>query len=157
MRMLPILLALFALALFRPETAEGQSLSAFKERLAQPARDSLSGRIATVTVDEEESAARAVGSVQSQSKRQRFKGWRVCIFSSNAADARSGAFSAIETFKEHYPEIPVYNGYESPYFRVSVGNCTTTEEAIILLEKVRPHFPKAFVKQEQLSPSDLLK
>ncbi len=67
------------------------------------------------------------------------------------------AFAAIRTFEENFPDIPLYNGYESPYFRVSVGNCTTSEEAIILLERVRSHFPKAFVKQEQLSLADLLK
>lgn len=157
MRTLSILFALFALFLLRSETAGAQSLDAFKERLAQPATDSLSGRIATVTVEEEPSAAEAVRLGQSQNKRLRFKGWRVCIFSGNTADARSEAFAAIRTFEENYPGIPVYNGYESPYFRVSVGNCTTTEEAIILLERVRPHFPKAFVKQEQLSLADLLK
>ena len=157
MRTLSILFALTAIFLLLPDTAGAQSLAAFRERLAQPATDTLSGRTATVTVYEEESAAETLRQSQSQNKRLRFKGWRVCIFSENTADARSRAFAAIRTFEENFPDIPLYNGYDSPYFRVSVGNCTTSEEAIILLERVRSHFPKAFVKQEQLSLADLLK
>lgn len=157
MRTLSILFALIAALLLRTDPACAQSPEAFRERLAQPATDTLSGRTATVTVHEEASAAEALRRSQAQNKRLRFKGWRVCIFSDNTANARSGAFAAIETFKEHFPEIPLYNGYDSPYFRVSVGNCTTSEEAIILLARVRSLFPKAFVKQEQLSLADLLK
>jgi len=137
--------------------ADAQNLAAFKERLTQPSAPAENGRSATVTLHEEPAAAEAVRRSQSQNARLRFKGWRVCIFSDNTADARAGAFAAIKTFEENYPDVALYNGYESPYFRVSVGNCTTSEEAIILLERVRPLFPKAFVKQEQLSLADLLK
>ena len=41
-------------------------------------------------------------------------------------------------------------GYDIPYFKVSVGNCLTPEEAIILKERVSATFPKAFVKREEL-------
>lgn len=157
MRTLSILFALTALFLIQSGSVRAQSLAAFRERLTQPATDTLSGRTATVTIHEEESAAEVLRQSQAQNKRLRFKGWRVCIFSDNTADARSRTFAAIKTFEENFPDIPLYNGYESPYFRVSVGNCTTSEEAIILLERVRHLFPKAFVKQEQLSLADLLK
>lgn len=153
------LLILFLTALFASlcPRAEAQNPAAFKEQLTRPAAGSEGGRTGTITLHEEPAAAEAVRRSQSQNARLRFKGWRVCIFSDNRADAREGAFAAIKTFKENFPDIPLYNGYESPYFRVSVGNCTTTEEAIILLEQVRSHFPKAFVKQEQLTLADLLK
>ena len=36
--------------------------------------------------------------------------------------------------------------YENPYFRVTVGNCLTLEEAIILKGRVSGTFPKAFPK-----------
>lgn len=150
---------LFALALFAlaPIRTQAQTPEAFKERLAQPAVHAESGRTAAVTLHEEPEAAEALRKSQPQSVRLQFKGWRVCIFSDNTADARAGALAAIKTVEEQFPDIPVYDSYASPYFRVSVGNCTSTEEAIILLERVRPQFPKAFVKQEQLSLADLLK
>ena len=40
------------------------------------------------------------------------------------------------------------------YFRVTVGNCLTLEEAIILKGRVSGTFPKAFPKSEPLSLRD---
>ena len=47
-------------------------------------------------------------------------------------------------------------GYENPYFKVSVGNCLTAEEAIILKGRVSASFPKAFLKNEEIAVSDLV-
>jgi hypothetical protein len=46
--------------------------------------------------------------------------------------------------------------YENPYFKVTVGNCLTEEEAIILKGRILSTFPKAFVKNEEFSIADLL-
>lgn len=68
---------------------------------------------------------------------------------------REGAFAARKLFEETFPGVKVCMGYDIPYFKVSVGNCLTTEEAIILKERVSATFPKAFVKSEELSAADL--
>ena len=86
----------------------------------------------------------------------RFPGYRVCIFFDNGQDARAGAIAAKKLFEENYPGIKVYMVYENPYFKVAVGDCLTTEEAIILKGRVSSAFPKAFVKNETLSIADLL-
>ena len=127
-RSLTILLILFAAAAYTPLRA--QSLDAFKERLAAP--------------------------VASDAARLRFPGYRVCIFFDNGQDARAGAIAAKQLFEENYPGIKVYMVYENPYFKVAVGDCLTTEEAIILKGRVSSAFPKAFVKNETLSIADLL-
>lgn len=134
-----------------------QSLSDFKESLSKPlpARDSLVQ--AVVTVSEYGDAASVVASASPRSARLRFKGWRVCIFSDNGQDAREGAREAKSAFRELFPQTNVYDAYDTPYFKVTVGDCLTEEEAIILLERVKPRFPKAFIKQEQLSLADLLR
>lgn len=138
-------------------TAEAQNLSTFKGELARPKIDSLTGRSATVTLQEDPYATAALSQLRPLGAKWRVAGWRICIFSENSADARTRAHEAITLFEEHFPNTPLYDQYASPYFRVSVGNCLTSEEAIILLEQVKPHFPKAFIKLEQLSLADLLK
>lgn len=72
------------------------------------------------------------------------------------AGRRAGAIAAKQLFEENYPGIKVYMVYENPYFKVAVGDCLTTEEAIILKGRVSSAFPKAFVKNETLSIADLL-
>jgi hypothetical protein len=148
-RSLTILLILFAAAAYTPLRA--QSLDAFKERLADAAFGT-----AKVTVTEYGDAARAVDEASRAGARLRFPGYRVCIFFDNGQDARAGAIAAKQLFEENYPGIKVYMVYENPYFKVAVGDCLTTEEAIILKGRVSSAFPKAFVKNETLSIADLL-
>ena len=100
-------------------------------------------------------AARTVAEASRAERRDRFPGYRVCIFSDNGPEAREGAFAARKLFEETFPGVKVCMGYDIPYFKVSVGNCLTTEEAIILKERVSATFPKAFVKSEELSAADL--
>lgn len=157
MRSLSKIITLLVALVLGISASYGQSLDIYKQQLARPVVDSLSGRTATVTAQEDTSSLNILRQVRRHSDKWRFTGWRVCIFSDNTAEARSGARAAINSFEENFSNIPIYDEYASPYFRVSVGNCTTTEEAIILLEKVRRVFPKAFVKQEELTLSELLK
>lgn len=137
-------------------SAGAQSLEAFKQRLAQPTAGSALFDPARVEVTEHGDAARAVADAARNGQRLSYKGHRVCIFFDNGPDARSGALAAKQLFEETFPGIKVYMVYESPWFSVSVGNCLTTEEAIILKGKVSATFPKAFLKNEVISAEDLL-
>lgn len=133
-------------------TLRAQSLDAFKRHLAS----SVSGTTARVEINESGDAAKAVSQAVRNNTRQRFHGYRVCIFFDNGQNARAGAESALALFESSFPGVKAYKVYESPYFKVSVGNCLTAEEAIILKGRVSGVFTKAFLKNEELSASDLL-
>ena len=65
--------------------------------------------------------------------------------------ARSQAESVMARFREIYPDIPAYMDYDNiPYFKVTVGNCLTMEEAIILWGKIRDAFDRAFIVPESM-------
>ena len=148
-----VYMVLAALAtMFGARSAAAQSLEAFKSRLERPAMTGESE--ARVTVTEYDDAAQAVALLAANVRRPALNAYRVCIFSDNGADARAGAAAARKLFEETFPGTPVYMFYENPYFRVTVGNCLTVEEAIILKGRVSGTFPKAFPKSEQLSLSD---
>lgn len=149
-------LILVCLLLAAASTAGAQSLEAFRQRLAQPTTGSALFDPARVLVTEHGDAARAVADAARNAQRLSYKGYRVCIFFDNGPDARSGAMAAKQLFEETFPGIRVYMVYESPWFSVSVGNCLTAEEAIILKGKVTTAFPKAFLKNEVISVGDLL-
>ena len=135
-----------------------QMLDAFKQQLAKPAASAatLFGQ-ARVTVTEHGDAARIVSEVSRAEHKLHVEGHRVCIFSDNGPNAREEAFAAKELFETTYPGIKVYAvSSPPPYFRVTIGNCLTREEAIILMNKVLPTFPKAYLMSERLSLSDFL-
>ena len=136
--------------------AAAQSLGAFKRQLAEPAASSsLFGRARVIASEYGETVGKVADAARAE-QRQRFAGYRVCIFSDNGPEAREGAFEAKKLFEETFPDVKVYMGYENPYFKVSVGNCLTAEEAIILKGRVSATFPKAFLKNEEIAVSDLV-
>lgn len=136
--------------------SSAQSIEKFKTRLQTPQADTISGRSAVVTIREDSAARAALEQGEKLPKRSRFKGWRVCIYSGNSATARSEAAAASAKFKQHFEQTSVTMKYENPYFRVTVGNCATAEEAAILLERVRSVFPKAYLQQHTIALSELL-
>ena len=149
---------LFPLLLMAAVPLRAQSLDAFKQQLARPAASAatLFGR-AQVTVTEHGDAARIVADATRAGHKLQVEGHRVCIFSDNGPDAREEAFAAKKLFEETYPGIKVYAVYSPPpYFRVTIGNCLTREEAVILMNRVLPTFPKAYLLSERLSLSDFL-
>lgn len=144
-----LLFATLAIAL-ATIAASGQSIANFKAHLSVP--DSLSG--ARVVASEEwGSAADAIMKFDAQTSPQAtFQGYRIRIYSGNSQSARAEAEAAQQLFAEHY-NVPTYFAYENPYFLVSCGNCLTQEEAIMLLSKVRIHFPKAFIVMAEIPSS----
>ena len=144
---------LFAFAVM----AEAQSLQAFKQNLARETVSEATSAPARVEVTEIGSAADVVRELSNRNdKNARVRGYRVCIFFDNGQDARAGAMAAKELFTTNFPDIKLSMVYEHPYFRVTVGNCLTIEEAVILKGKLMSLFPKAFPKSEELALSDLL-
>ena len=122
-----------------------------KERLAAPAqRDSLTTVNETVQVTEQGDAATIVSN-NLQVAQKVVNGYRIVIFMSNSQSARRDAVAAQENFSLLFPQEQSYLTYENPYFKVAVGNCTTQEEAIILLGRLRGTFPKAFIMRENIN------
>ena len=72
-------------------------------------------------------------------------GYRVRIFFDNKQNSRAASEAAMNRFKSLHPGIPAYRSYESPYFKVTVGDYRTKSEAMALLQRVKDAFPGAFV------------
>jgi hypothetical protein len=108
-----------------------------------------------VRVRESVSANDAVTEIESKSRRKEVEGYRVVIFSDNSQYAGDNAKSVLETFKSNHPHINAYMVYESPYFKVSVGDCLTLEEASHLMLQLDDEYPELFPKREVIKFVDL--
>ena len=136
-------------------SASAQKIENFKAKLSEPQlNDSLatSGR---VTVREVGTAADAVRKVDAAQTPTTVKGFRIVIFFDNGSSARANAEAAIMNFNALYPDVRSYMGYENPYFKVLVGGCVTSEEAIVLLGRIAPNFPKAYITREDIKLTEL--
>jgi len=150
------ILSILLLALLCADSAAAQDIPTFRRRLAEPVRiDSLRTEYNTVRIEECGDAADIVAR-SDHSRRKSVNGYRIVIFMGNSQTARSEALAARDSFEAMYPDERSYVTYENPYFKVAVGNCTSQEEAIILMEHLRPSFPKAFLMREIIPASELV-
>lgn len=149
MKRLLTLALLFAAATL---AAEAQDIASFKGRLATAQIDSLNTTTATVQITEHGDAAAIVAG---EKRAEVISGFRIVVFMSNTQSARQDAITARENCQLLFPAERSYLIYENPYFKVTLGNCTSQEEAIILLGRVRSSFPKAFIMRENIPVAEL--
>jgi hypothetical protein len=77
-------------------------------------------------------------------------GYRIRIFRDNNATARQQAYAAKERFSNLYPDISTDLNYDTPYFKVTAGDFRTRDDALALFNKMKRHFPKAFIVMEDI-------
>lgn len=128
----------------------GQGTASFRKQLSEP--DELSG--ASVKVYEHGTAALA-SAAEDDIVKETVTGYRIRIFFDNSQNARQEALSVKESFDGQFPDIKSYLSYENPAFIVTVGNCLTMEEALILQSQVRRKFNTAFVWRGEIPLKEL--
>ena len=137
---------LFVVALCLGFTASAQSVDQMRRGLLTSSKQEGS-----VVVIEGDGVRDAVKAVESQRRSKEVSGFRIVIFSDNSQYAGDNADAVLQEFKTMYPHINAYLVYESPYFKVSVGDCLSMEEAQILMAKILGNYPKAFPRRESIA------
>lgn len=125
--------------------ASAQNIERVKHELL---KTSIEG--SSVNVMDDDGTKSAVRAVEAQRRNKEVNGYRIVIFSNNGQYASDNADKVLSEFKSLYPHINAYLVYESPYFKVSVGDCLSMEEAQILMAKILPNYPKAFPRRESI-------
>ena len=143
-----LLTTLFALVAI--VSADAQSIDSLIMRLGQHNDEG-----AYVDVDEDRSVTLLMRGIEAQERESSVVGYRLVIFFNNDQSAREKAERTFAEFSEKYPDINAYLVYENPYFKVSVGDCLTMDEALILNRRISADYPKAFPRNEEIKLSDL--
>lgn len=74
------------------------------------------------------------------------KGYRVCIYYNSGQEARVGADQERARFISRYEDISSNKVFESPFWKVYVGDFRTKSEALQFLQKIRFDYPNAFIR-----------
>jgi hypothetical protein len=87
-----------------------------------------------------------------QQKKEGVLGWRIQLtFKSTKEEIKKTRSEFIKL----YPEIPTYLTYESPYYRISVGNFRTKNEALKLNNFIRKNYVEAYPVKKIIKISEL--
>ena len=115
------------------------------EILAQPAQ----GR-GTVKINQPEKMRHAMSAHIAANAHKRIHGYRVRIFFDNSQTARRQSTAIAAAFRGAFPGVPVYENYVNPYFKVTVGDFRTQQEAQALADRIVGLYPTAFVVREEI-------
>ncbi len=72
-------------------------------------------------------------------------GYQVQIYFGSGRNSRESALDSKARFLSDFPGYPAYIIYETPYYKVRVGNFRTKREAADLFSKLKRKFPEAYI------------
>ena len=78
-------------------------------------------------------------------------GYRIRVFYDNGQDARSRSEGVAAYVRTNYPDVAVYRSFESPNYKVSVGDFRTKEEALRIYNRLKALYPAAFIIKENIN------
>ena len=79
-----------------------------------------------------------INEVTTRNSRRSAQGYRIQVISTNN---RTKAMEAKTRIYQHFPELKAYLMYQSPYFKLKVGNFIEREEAESYLQNILTLFP----------------
>ena len=79
------------------------------------------------------------------------QGFRIRIFFDLGQQSRTNSLKVMNDFMELYPGIAVYRTFDSPYYKVSVGDFRNRDEAIKFHRQIVRNYPKAFIIPEWIN------
>ncbi|MEI6851586.1 MAG: hypothetical protein WCL06_02040 [Bacteroidota bacterium] len=82
--------------------------------------------------------------------KQKIIGWRVQIFFDSGNNSKSKAYSKKGVFMSMFPDMSVYLMFQSPYYKVRVGDFRTRMDAEGFKQKLLGEFPDAFVVKDEI-------
>lgn len=109
------------------------------------------GDAADVNIHQSSKTASGLNRYISRNKERVITGYRVRIFFDNKQNSRTASEAAMESFLKSYHGIPAYRSYQSPFFKVTVGDFRTKSEAMVLLRSLKSRFPSAFIVKENIA------
>jgi hypothetical protein len=80
-----------------------------------------------------------INEATTRESRKTAKGYRLLVINTNKRDEAIAAKTRIYTY---FPELKAYLIYQSPYFKVKVGNFKDRKEADDFRKELTRHFPK---------------
>ncbi|MBP5506144.1 MAG: SPOR domain-containing protein [Bacteroidales bacterium] len=108
-------------------------------------------REGTVVIDQSPAMAGAMRQHISSNANKKMTGYRVRIFFDNRQTARSMSERVAGGFKAQHPGIGVYREYENPYFKVTVGDFRTKNDARRFLNSIKGAYPSGFIVKERIN------
>ena len=149
-------LILLVLATFSGVLAHGQGFRSDSLRTSQVdstllGRNILSVIGSGVTVNQSSALRGAFDRYVSNNASKKMAGYRIRVYFDNGQNARNRSEAIARSIANSYPGIGVYRTFESPNFKVSVGDFRTKDEAMKVFQSLKASYPTALLLKENIN------
>jgi hypothetical protein len=104
-----------------------------------------------VSVNQSTAMKSAFDSYVSANASKRITGYRIRVYYENNQNARNRSEAIARSISGTYPGIGVYRTFESPNFKVCVGDFRTKDEALKLYHALKSSYPTAIILKETIN------
>lgn len=104
-----------------------------------------------VTVNQSRTMRSALDSYVSNNAAKKLSGFRIRVYFDNGQSARTRSESIARSISNAFPGIGVYRTFESPNFKVCVGDFRTKDEALKVYHVLKATYPTAIILKETIN------
>ena len=104
-----------------------------------------------VTVNQSRTMRSALDSYISNNASKKLSGYRIRVYFDNGQSARTRSESIARSVSNAFPDIGVYRTFESPNFKVCVGDFRTKDEALKVYHALKATYPTAIILKETIN------
>ena len=104
-----------------------------------------------VTVNQSRAMRSAFDNYVSSNASKKLSGYRIRVYFENGQNARSRSEAIAATISRNYPGLGVYRTFDSPNFKVSVGDFRTKDEALKVYHSLKASYPTALMLKETIN------
>lgn len=78
-------------------------------------------------------------------------GYRIRVFYDNSPQARVRSETIERILKQQFPEVGIYRTFESPNYKVTLGDFRTKDEALRIYNALKGSYPTAYIIKENIN------
>ena len=114
-------------------------------------RNILSVMGSGVKVNQSQAMRSAFDSYVSNNASKKLTGYRIRVYFDNGQNARNKSEAIARSVSAAYPGIGVYRTFESPNYKVSVGDFRTKDEALKVFHSLKSTYPTALLLKDTIN------
>ena len=146
-----ILLLMLPGAMLRAQEYRVESGPAAQVDSSLVGRSILSVLGSGVTVNQSHAMRTAFDQYVSANASKKMTGYRVRVYYENGQNARGRSESIARSVSNSFPGIGVYRSFDSPNFKVCVGDFRTRDEALKVYHALKGTYPTAIILKETIN------
>lgn len=149
--LLTLLLVLVSGAVLRAQEFRVDTMKVSRVDSTLVGRNVLSVLGSGVTVNQSSAMRSALDRYVQNNANKKLTGYRIRVYFENGQNARARSEAIARSVSNAYPGMGVYRTFESPNFKVMVGDFRTKDEALKVYQSLKASYPTALLLKDTIN------